>query len=381
MKLQKTIFIFIITLAFANLAFTGPAFARIKLVTLPDRDNTTVRLDNPQATLVEEERILNLHKGINKVDFSWKAVHVDSDSIRLKIIQHPEDTRLINVSYPPNSQSLVWDIYSPEARQEKIRISYLLANIDRLVSYEAITDKEETKLDISSYMILRNFSGESLGPARFQLDYGEGFEKSINDGESKRMLFYQANQVKISKSFTFDAGKHPWEPNKQQNNVGIPVHYVLENNKNNQLGKHALWGGKMRIYQNDGHDGSIFLGEDKPAYTPINQKMKLYVGDSRDVVVTQRKTHHERKNIKRNRNKQIILHDKIETMQVTIENFKDKAATVNIIEPMSGEWEIIKNSHPYTRIHQQQMEFTINLPAKGKTILTYRYIVKNVKTI
>jgi len=381
MKYQKTLSIFFITLAFTNLAFTSPAYARIKLVTLPDRENTTVRLDNPQATLVEEERILNLHKGINKVDFSWKAVHVDSDSIRLKIIQHPKDTRLINVSYPPNSQSLVWDIYSPEARQEKIRISYLLANIDRLVSYEAITDKEETKLDISSYMILRNFSGESLGPARFQLDYGEGFEKSINDGESKRMLFYQANQVTISKSFTFDAGKHPWEPKKQQNNVGIPVHYELENSKNNQLGRHALWGGKMRIYQNDGHDGSIFLGEDKPAYTPINQKMKLYVGDSRDVVVTQRKTHHERKNIKRNRNNQIILHDKVETMQVTIENFKDKAATINIIEPMSGEWEIIKSSHTYKRKHQQQMEFNINLPAKGKKTLTYRYIVRNVKTI
>lgn len=189
MKFQKTLLILFITLVFTNLTFTSPAYARIKLVTLPDRDNTTVRLDNPQATLVEEERILNLHKGINKVDFSWKGVHVDSDSIRLKIIQHPKDTKLINVSYPPNSQSLVWEIYSPKARQEKIRISYLLANIDRLVSYEAITDKGETKLDISSYMILRNFSGESLGPAKFQLDYGEGFEKSINDGESKRMLF------------------------------------------------------------------------------------------------------------------------------------------------------------------------------------------------
>ena len=381
MTYQKTLLILIISLLSTNLIFINAAYARIKLVTLPDRDNTTVRLDNPQATLVEEERILNLHKGVNKVDFSWKGVHVDSDSIRLKIIGHPDKTRLINVSYPPNSQSLVWDIYSPRAQQEKIRVSYLLANIDRLVTYEAITDKDETKLDISSYMILRNFSGESLGPAMFQLDYGQGFMKSINDGESKRMLFYQANQVSISKSFTFDAGKHPWEPNKQDTNVGIPVHYELENNKTNHLGKHALWGGKMRIYQDDGRGGSIFLGEDKPAYTPINQKMKLYVGDSRDIVVTQRKTHHEKKNIKRNRKNRIILHDEIETMQITIENFKDKAATINIIEPMSGEWEIIKTSHPYTRKHHQQMEFTIKLPAKSKETLTYRYVVKNVKTI
>ena len=103
MKLQKTFLIFFITLTFTNLAFTSSAIARIKLVTLPDRDNTTVRLDNPLATLVEEERILNLHKGVNKVDFSWKGVRVDSDSIRLKIIQHPKETKLINVSYPPNS--------------------------------------------------------------------------------------------------------------------------------------------------------------------------------------------------------------------------------------------------------------------------------------
>lgn len=375
MTLQKIFLTLMITLLFSN-----PVYARIKLVTLPDRDDTTVRLDNPRATLVEEERILNLHKGINKVDFSWKGVYVDSDSIRLKIIQHPKKTTLINVSYPPNSQSLVWDIYSPRAQQEKVRISYLLANIDRLVSYEAITDKDEKKLDISSYMILRNFSGESLGPAKFQLDYGQGFEKSINDGESKRMLFYQADKLNINKLFMFDAGKHPWEPDKQQSNVGIPVYYELENNKKNHLGKHALWGGKMRIYQNDNHDGSIFLGEDKASYTPVNQKMKLYVGDSRDVVVTQRKTHTKNKNIKRNRKNQIILHDKIETMQLIIENFKDKEATINIIEPMSGEWEIIKNSHPFTRKHHQRMEFTIKLPAKSKKTLTYRYIVKNVKT-
>ena len=219
-----------------------------------------------------------------------------------------------------------------------------------------------------------------MGPAKFQLDYGQGFEKSINDGESKRMLFYQADKLNINKLFMFDAGKHPWEPNKQQTNVGIPVYYELENNKKNHLGKHALWGGKMRIYQNDNHDGSIFLGEDKASYTPVNQKMKLYVGDSRDVVVTQRKTHTKNKNIKRNRKNQIILHDKIETMQLIIENFKDKEATINIIEPMSGEWEIIKNSHPFIRKHHQQMEFTIKLPAKGKETLTYRYIVKNVKT-
>ena len=50
------------------------AFARIKLVALPERAATVIRLDNPRATLIEEERVLTLQEGLNKVDFSWKGV-------------------------------------------------------------------------------------------------------------------------------------------------------------------------------------------------------------------------------------------------------------------------------------------------------------------
>jgi hypothetical protein len=54
-------------------------------VALPERGKTIIRLDNPKATLIEEERVLTLQKGVNKVDFSWKGVSIDVDSIRLTI--------------------------------------------------------------------------------------------------------------------------------------------------------------------------------------------------------------------------------------------------------------------------------------------------------
>src|SRR4030042_1376115 len=57
--------------------------ARIKLVALPERAATVIRLDNPNATLIEEERVLTLQQGLNHVDFSWKGVQIDEDSIRL----------------------------------------------------------------------------------------------------------------------------------------------------------------------------------------------------------------------------------------------------------------------------------------------------------
>ena len=52
------------------LMIIAPVYARIKLAALPERGETIVRLDNPKATLIEEERILTLQQGLNKVDFS-----------------------------------------------------------------------------------------------------------------------------------------------------------------------------------------------------------------------------------------------------------------------------------------------------------------------
>jgi len=91
-------------------AVSGIVQARIKLVALPERADTVIRLDNPRWTLIEEERVLTLQKGLNKVDFSWKSVSIDSDSIRLKPLDHPDPNNVLlrSVSYPPGEAALVW---------------------------------------------------------------------------------------------------------------------------------------------------------------------------------------------------------------------------------------------------------------------------------
>ena len=155
------------------LVFTNPVEARIKLVALPERGVTMIRLDNPKATLIEEERVLTLQKGINKVDFSWKGVGIDPDSIRLKALTHPGQVRLLNLSYPPGEGALVWEISSAGAWEETVRVSYLLTGIDRLVTYRIISTKEETGGALKSHLVLRNFSGEDFERARILIDYGK----------------------------------------------------------------------------------------------------------------------------------------------------------------------------------------------------------------
>src|SRR4030042_1060627 len=168
-----------ITAIVLALGIVAIAQGRIKLVALPERAATVIRLDNPQATLIEEERVLTLQKGINKVDFSWNGVSIDADSIRLSVLNHPDKVVLLNVSYPPDEAALVWEISSDSDYAETVRISYLLWYIDRLITYKAIADKAETVVNLSSYLVLRNFCGEDFGQAQVLPDYAQSFEQSI----------------------------------------------------------------------------------------------------------------------------------------------------------------------------------------------------------
>ncbi len=368
----------------------GIVQARIKLVALPERADTVIRLDNPRWTLIEEERVLTLQQGLNKVDFSWKGVSIDADSIRLRALDHPDVVKLLNVSYPPGEAALVWEIACDNNYAETVRISYLLRNIDRLITYKAIADKAETVVDLTSFLVLRNFSGEDFDRAKVLLDYGEAFEQGIDHEMTKQLLFLKKPKVPITKVWTFDAAKLPWDPEELENrNVGIPVSYRIVNDAKSGLGEFALWGGKARLFQDDGQKSTIFLGEDRTGQVPVGEKTELYIGDSRDIVVTQKKMKSEVRNRRKNDDDRVILHDLNEVITAKIENFKDSPAVLTMIEHISGEW-VMENctldgaKAKYVRKNANTLEFEIKLDArteKGPATRNLRmhYIRKNIR--
>ena len=367
------------------LCVAAGAQARIKLVALPERAATVIRLDNPNATLIEEERVLTLQKGLNKVDFSWKGVQIDEDSIRLESLDHPGDVTLLSISYPPGEAALVWEINSTGDFAETVRISYLLSNIDRLITYKAVANKAETFVDLKSYLVLRNFSGEDFEKARVLLDYGEAFEQGIDHEETKQMLFLSEPNVPVRKIWTFDAASLPWDPEQLENqNVGIPVSYEVTNSDKAGLGKFALWGGKARLFQQDGHGSTIFLGEDNASLVPVGEKMELYIGDSRDIVVTQRKMRDAQIEIRKNNSGGIVLFDTDEIITAKIENFKDSPAVLTMIQHIPGQWDMEECNLKYTKKDASTLKFEIELPArteKGPAAkeLTMHYHRRNVR--
>ena len=139
-------------------AFRSPladvALARIKLITLPVRERVEIQLDNPNATLVEEERIVPLVKGVNQVDFSWANTQIDPNTIVFRVIPRgepagerpkekakaeakPLDVKVLSVSYPPNEAALVWQVASSNSGSARVRISYLLGNLTKSFNYRA----------------------------------------------------------------------------------------------------------------------------------------------------------------------------------------------------------------------------------------------------
>jgi hypothetical protein len=385
----------ILCLAAAGLLVCTAAHARVKMVALPDRARVVVSLNNPDATLVEEERIITLQKGVNKVDFSWRSVNIDGTSLQIRALTHPADVKVLNTSYPPNENALIWEISSPTAQEERVRISYLLTGLSREVTYRAVAEPNEKALTLRNYLRLHNNSGEDLTEAEVSVGYGSNFKKTIAHEEVLEMLSERVADLPVKKVLSWDAATQPWDPEYQKNTVGIPLNYVITNNTSAKLGTHTMLPGKVRIFiktkeqpagaGEQAGEGVAFTGEDWAKLTPVDREMNLYIGQSRDVKVTQRKTKDDKTNIRRNNANTVVLNDVDEIYKIEIENFKKEPVNLTIVEHMPGYWKMVENSHAaqFKKKDAFTFEYNLTLPAETtgtkKTTITFNINKLNVQ--
>jgi hypothetical protein len=335
-----------------SITLADVALARIKLITLPVRERVEIQLDNPNATLVEEERIVPLVKGANQVDFSWANTQIDPNTIVFRVIPRTEapgeegkpkaeakhegrpkanpevrplDVKVLSVSYPPNEAALVWQVASSDSGSARVRISYLLGNLTKSFNYRAVASNDEKTLTLSEYIRIQNLANEAFGSTGLWAGFGPRFLKPIGINETKEMLIEKYQQVPVKKTYTADPKQYGYL-DRPQNKLLIPMHYVLKNDKASQLGRAPLQYGKVRIFQEDGHGGTAFLGEDWGKFTPLDDEMRLYVGTAQDVVVKRTIEKNEQKRVAGN------LYNREIVVKYEIENFKDKAVTLDISE-------------------------------------------------
>jgi hypothetical protein len=348
------------------------------LVTLPDREEIRVHLDNPNAILVEEVRTVTLQKGSNQIDFSWKGVSVDKGSITLKILSHPDKVRLIAFSYPNAENAVIAILYADEAMEEKIRFAYLLSGISTTTSYRGTANREEKLMSFLSEVKISNESGEDFVDARISTGYGTEYTRSLQYQEQKKMVAARS-EIPIKKEIIWDARQQPHDPGDEKSAVGIPVYYIIENKESSGLGKNPLRDGKVRLFQEDSQGTDAFLGEDWGKFTAVGDRMEIHMGDSRDLIIKRKLKKKQDKNVRRNFYNNPILIDREENIEYTIENFKDKPMELIIRDYHTGYWEILEKTHDFEKKDSEQFEFKMTLPAKGKETIQYTIIERNIR--
>lgn len=372
----------------ASLAIGTVAEARTKLVTLPDRSRLVTSLENPNHTLLYEEREIGLQQGTNQIDFSWTGVSIDPGSVMIELLSHPGDgddaTKIISTGFPPNENALTWEVFSPEARTERIRVSYLLFGIAQDTSYEIRVNEKETSGDFRQYLQLRNGSGENLDNTVVRVPLMEDLSRSVDSGEVRRFLAKREKELPIQKLYINRAAYSTFlgEEGEEVNLV-----YEIANTSQNKLGTYKLPSGKVRIFGDDGMGSSIFLGEDILKPVPPGEKGELNLGRVRDVVLKRRLMKDERTNVRRGSNNQPVLSDQVRVVRYEIENFKNEPVRLQVNEQLNGgDWEvrsISKSGVETERKSINELVVTIDLPAapKGqeaeKQTIDIEFYVKN----
>ncbi len=337
--MKRSMFVLSVFVLGTLAAIPQTALARIKLITLPVRQRVEIQLDNPNATLVEEERIVPLVKGVNQVDFSWANTQIDPNTIVFRVVVRdddqttakraakPLDVKVLSVSYPPGEAALVWQVASSASGSARVRISYLLGNLTKSFNYRAVATNDEKTLTLRQYMRLQNLANEEFGSTGLWAGFGPRFLKPIGINETKEMLMEKFTEVPIKKTYTCDPTEFDYL-DRPKNKLRVPMHYVLKNDEANNLGTAPLQFGKVRIFQDDGRGSTAFIGEDWGKFTPLDDEMRLYIGTAQDIVVKRTIDKNVRHRVAGN------LFDIEVIVKYEIENFKDKAVTLDVSESL-----------------------------------------------
>jgi hypothetical protein len=107
-------------------------------------------------------------------------------------------------------------------------------------------------------------------------------------------------------------------------------------------------------------------GEDRIDHTPENEKLTLRIGTAFDLVCERRQTDFER-----------VAENVYElAFAIALRNHKAAPVTVEVNEPIAGDWRILDSSHSATKTDAFAARFLVAVPPNGESRLTYRVRVR-----
>ncbi|MCZ6861568.1 MAG: DUF4139 domain-containing protein [Alphaproteobacteria bacterium] len=318
--------------------------------------------------------------------------------------------RIVFDRIPPNMRArptLVVELEAERAGPVTLDLSYLSRGLRWRADYVGELNATENRLHLNGWVTLINRSGTTYRNANLQLVAGDlnvvrrGLEARMSRRSGRgsasrrpqfrRQVFFDyhlyslqrpttvaQNQVKqvalmnvasipVVKEYWLSGGRYFRRRYRGEIKLGVNVWLRFTNDKASNLGM-PLPKGVVRIYKKDDKGKALFIGEDRIGHTPEGLAVRLRMGRAFDVTGSRKQTDYIRSGFDRRT---------YETAhQITLRNAKDKTVTVIIREPIPGDWRMIRASQAHTKFSSNLAEWRIKVPAKGKTVLTYRVRVQ-----
>ncbi len=303
--------------------------------------------------------------------------------------------------------TLVWLVDGSVERQ-KIEVSYLAADLAWRADYVLVVNDADTAGDLNGWVTLDNKSGAPYANAKVQLVAGdvnriqpavledrmiyaaearmaaappqfheEGlFEyhlytldrnTTLLENEQKQIALLEASGIEVAKRLVLRG--EPAYFRMQTGELGatskVAVSLEFENRESERLGM-PLPKGIVRVYKRDKSGGRQFLGEDQIDHTPRDERVRIRVGDAFDMVGERKQM--EYKVIGSCRSESAWL--------IELRNHKDEKVEVDVVEPASGDWEIVSSSHKPTKDDARTFSFRVPVPARSSARVEYRVRVR-----
>ena len=305
--------------------------------------------------------------------------------------------------------TLVWMLDNRGVNAQKVEASYLTENMSWKADYVLTVTRDEKAADLDGWVTLANNSGVAYSNAKLQLVAGEihqaapavpmkmmtdslrmnanapapqftqeGFSEyhlyslerrtSIQNNESKQISLLNGTDVPVEKYLMVE-GQAYYYRNPQGIGNAIPqpvkVYYRFKNEQKGGLGM-PLPAGTVRVYQADSKGGVQFVGEDNIQHTPKDEALKIYIGNAFDVVCERKQTDY----------KKLSSNQAEMEYAITLRNHKDSAVTVEVREPVGGDWQVVDSNFKALKLDATTIGFQVPVEKDGSATLTYRVRVK-----
>ena len=324
---------------------------------------------------------------------------------------HAEQLRFPEI--PENLHSrptLVWKVDNTGRPQHRIETSYLATNMSWMADYVLTVARDDARADLDGWVTVTNTSGTAYTNAKLQLVAGdlnrvqsgqmrdemamakvarevaaappafarENFSEyhlyalnrktTLLENETKQISLLGGTGVPVRKLFVVNGQNFyyrnrqaPGQPIKDQ----VQVFYRFRNNEEAGLGM-PMPAGTVRVYQADSKGGIQFAGEDRIDHTPKDEELTLRIGTAFDVIC-------ERKQVDWAK-----IADGVYEMafEITLRNHKATPVTVDVNEPIAGDWRMLSASHTHTKTDAWAAQFNVPVAANGETVLKYRVRVR-----